>query len=198
MAHKSTTPTTSQDNGKQDTPNEQAPCNAKWSSSDDTTLVNTLKTFVDGNSADNGSFKPAAFMVTAKVLEHSHKMSGGAVKTTKNCSCHWAALKANCLIVRQLVNLSGFKWDDSTKMVTAEGSVWEKYLEAHPEAKHWCFNPFSLYEDILGLIKGCHAMGEGALLSYSVPHKSTPPLQNPLRTKSAFSALCSSVPPHFH
>ncbi|KIK72354.1 hypothetical protein PAXRUDRAFT_22086 [Paxillus rubicundulus Ve08.2h10] len=30
-------------------------------------------------------------------------------------------------------------------------------------------------------------------LSYSVPHKSTPPLQNPLQTKSAFSALRSSA-----
>ncbi|KIK76712.1 hypothetical protein PAXRUDRAFT_18005 [Paxillus rubicundulus Ve08.2h10] len=108
MACKSTTPTTSQDNGKQDTPNEKAPHNAKWSSSDDTTLVNTFKTFVDGNSADNGSFKPAAFMVTAKVLEHSHQTSGGAVKTMKNCSRHWAMLKANGLTVQQLVNLSGF------------------------------------------------------------------------------------------
>ncbi|KAI9464861.1 hypothetical protein HD554DRAFT_2120038 [Boletus coccyginus] len=90
-------------------------------------------------------------------------MSGGAVKTTKNCSHHWAMLKANCLVVQQLVNLSGFGWDDSTKMVTAEESVWEKYLEAHSKAKHWHYNPFPLYEDILGLIEGCHATGEGAL-----------------------------------
>ncbi|KIK81435.1 hypothetical protein PAXRUDRAFT_15245 [Paxillus rubicundulus Ve08.2h10] len=40
------------------------------------------------------------------------------------------------------------------------------------------------------------------IVSYSVPHKSTPPLWNPLRTKSTFSALRSSasppsIPPHF-
>ncbi|KIK71820.1 hypothetical protein PAXRUDRAFT_22791 [Paxillus rubicundulus Ve08.2h10] len=42
--------------------------------------------------------------------------------------------------------------------------------------------PTNLRVDILGL-------------SYSMPHKSTPPLRNPLRTKSAFSALCFSISP---
>ncbi|KAI5991666.1 hypothetical protein F5J12DRAFT_786312 [Pisolithus orientalis] len=61
--------TTSHDNTK-------APCNAKWSTSDDTALVNTLKTYASGNSADNGTFKSVAFTATAKALEHSHEASG--------------------------------------------------------------------------------------------------------------------------
>ena len=91
-------PAPSQD--KQDPPNvtgsDKAPHNAKWSSTDDTTLVDTLKTFVDGNSADNGSVKSAAFTAAAKALEHSHESSGGAVKTTKNCSRCWATVFSCC------------------------------------------------------------------------------------------------------
>ncbi|KAG2063397.1 hypothetical protein BDR04DRAFT_1235529 [Suillus decipiens] len=36
------------------------PRNAKWAPRDDVTLVESLKAFADGNSADNGTFKSAA------------------------------------------------------------------------------------------------------------------------------------------
>lgn len=143
--------------------NTKAPRNAKWSTSDDTALVDTLKTFASGNSADNGTFKSVAFTAAAKALEHSHEASGGAPKTARNCSRRWATLKANCLIVQRLITASGFGWDEMTKMATAEESVWAKYLEAHPKAKPWHYNPFPLYDDILSLIEGRHATGEGAL-----------------------------------
>ncbi|KIN93897.1 hypothetical protein M404DRAFT_77160, partial [Pisolithus tinctorius Marx 270] len=133
------------------------------STSDDTALLNTLKTYASGNSADNGTFKSMAFTAAVKALEHSHEASGGAPETARNCSHHWATLKANCLIVQQLITASGFGWDETKKMATAEESVWVKYLEAHPKAKPWCYNPFPLYDDILSLIEGHHATGEGAL-----------------------------------
>ncbi|KAI9462062.1 hypothetical protein HD554DRAFT_2041246 [Boletus coccyginus] len=124
---KSTIPIAFQDNAKQDIPYE--------------------KTFVNGNSADNGSFKSAAFTAVAK-------------------------LKANCLVIQQLVNFFGFGWDDSIKMVTNEESAWKKYLEAHSEAKYWHYNPFSLYKDILGLIEDSSFIllwNEMRLCSYHLP-----------------------------
>jgi hypothetical protein len=54
------------------------PRNAKWLSEDDATLLDSLKTFADGNSADNGTFKSAVFTAVAKALKDSHKTSGGA------------------------------------------------------------------------------------------------------------------------
>ncbi|KAG2069750.1 hypothetical protein BDR04DRAFT_1118830 [Suillus decipiens] len=81
---------------------KKIPWNAKWLSGDDATLLDSLKTFADGNLADNGTFKSAVFTAAAKALKDSHKTSGGAPKTAKSCSCHWATLKANCLIVQKL------------------------------------------------------------------------------------------------
>ncbi|KAG1864778.1 hypothetical protein DFJ58DRAFT_714945 [Suillus subalutaceus] len=137
--------------------------NVKWSSGDDAALLDSLKTFSDGNSADNGTFKYAAFTAAAKALKDSHKSSGGAPKTAKSCSRRWGTLKANCLVVQKLRELSGFGWDEMRKIVIASDKVWDDYLEAHPEAKVWRSTPFPLYDDIIVLVDGCHATGEGAL-----------------------------------
>ncbi|KAG2352214.1 hypothetical protein BDR07DRAFT_1187430, partial [Suillus spraguei] len=112
----------------------------KWLSGDDATLLDSLKTFADGNSADNGTFKSAVFTAAAKALKDSHKTSGGALKTAKSCSRHWATVK-----------LSGFGWDETRKIVIASDKVWDDYLEAHPEAKVWHSTPFPLYDDIIVL-----------------------------------------------
>ncbi|KAG1823872.1 uncharacterized protein BJ212DRAFT_1476722 [Suillus subaureus] len=138
------------------------PRNAKWLSGDDATLLDSLKTFADGNSADNGTFKSAVFTAAAKALKDSHKTSGGAPKTSKSCSHCWATL-------------SGFGWDETRKIVIASDKVWDDYLEAHSKAKVWCSTPFPLYDDIIVLVDGCHAMGDGALHINSVEHETSPP-----------------------
>jgi hypothetical protein len=70
------------------------PRNAKWLSGDDATLLDSLKTFADGNSADNGTFKSAVFTAAAKALKDSHKTSGGALKTLKSCLRRWATVSS--------------------------------------------------------------------------------------------------------
>ncbi|KAG2075593.1 hypothetical protein BDR04DRAFT_1133235 [Suillus decipiens] len=137
------------------------PRNAKWAPQDDVTLVESLKAFADGNSADNGTFKSASFTAAVKSLKDSHKLSGGAPKTAKSCSRRCAILKANCLVTK--------------KIVIAGDKVWDDYLKAHPEAKIWCSTPFPLYDDIIVLIDGCHATGEGALHIHQLSSKESSP-----------------------
>ncbi|KIK42150.1 hypothetical protein CY34DRAFT_107000 [Suillus luteus UH-Slu-Lm8-n1] len=117
----------------------------------------------------------AVFTAAAKALKDSHKTSGGAPKTSKSCSRRWATLKANCLVVQKLRELSGFGWDEMRKIVIASDKVWDDYLEAHPEAKVWRSTPFPLYDDIIVLIDGCHATGDGALHINSVGSETSPP-----------------------
>ena len=38
-------------------------------------------------------------------------------------------LKANCLVVQKLRELSGFGWDESKNIVVATDKVWDDYLE---------------------------------------------------------------------
>ncbi|KAG1759016.1 hypothetical protein EDD22DRAFT_981197 [Suillus occidentalis] len=147
------------------------PWNAKWLSGDDATLLDSLKTFADRNLADNGTFKSAAFTAAAKALKDSHKTSGGALKTSKSCSCHWATLKANCLVVQKLRELSGFGWDEMRKIVIASDKVWDDYLEPRFGVQHH----FPSMMTSLCSVDGCHATGDGALHINSVGHEMSPP-----------------------
>ncbi|KAG2030360.1 hypothetical protein BDR03DRAFT_987152 [Suillus americanus] len=106
-----------QQESREQTVSSKIPQNAKWISGDDATLLTSLNTFANGNSADNAMFKSAAFTAAAKALKDSHKTSGGAPKTAQSCSRHWSTLKANCLIVQKLRELSGFGWDEMRKIV---------------------------------------------------------------------------------
>ncbi|EGN99298.1 hypothetical protein SERLA73DRAFT_160741 [Serpula lacrymans var. lacrymans S7.3] len=138
-------------------PAPKEPRNAKWTSEDDATLVDKLKEAqMEGNQPDN-NFKKPAFVGVAVVLVQSHKTSGGAPKTSTNCSRRWGTLKA-------------------IKKVTAEEDVWDNYIASHPEAKPWRTNPFPLYDDIIGLIDGRYATGEGA---FHIPEIDEPSLPLP-------------------
>ncbi|EGO03820.1 hypothetical protein SERLA73DRAFT_158298 [Serpula lacrymans var. lacrymans S7.3] len=151
-------------------PAPKEPQNAKWTSEDDATLVDKLKEAqTEGNQPDN-NFKQPAFVAAAVVLVQSHKTSGGAPKTSTNCSRRWGTLKAMCLVVQQLQELSGFGWDDTRKKVTAEEDVWDNYIAP------WRKNPFPLYNNIIGLIDGRYATGEGA---FHIPETDEPSLPLP-------------------
>ncbi|EGN97747.1 hypothetical protein SERLA73DRAFT_75390 [Serpula lacrymans var. lacrymans S7.3] len=141
---------------------------------DDATLVDKLKEAqMEGNRPDN-NFKKPAFVATAVVLVQSHKTSGGAPKISTNYSRCWGTLKAMCLVVQQLQELSGFGWDDTRKKVTAEEDVWDNYIAPHPEAKPWRTNPLPLYNDIIRLIDGHYATGEGAFYIPEIGEPSLP------------------------
>ncbi|KAH7905762.1 hypothetical protein BJ138DRAFT_1227040 [Hygrophoropsis aurantiaca] len=142
---------------------KKTPRNAKWTTADDATLVATLREQqAAGNQADSG-WKASVWVAAAQALAGSEAQSGGAAKKPKGCSDHWSLLKNNCLIVQKLRGLSGFGWDDSRCLVVAPSDVWERYIKDHPDAEVWRTKSFPLFDDIISLIKGRFATGDGAL-----------------------------------
>jgi hypothetical protein len=118
MPPKNATPTSENEVHEEAITARKFPRNAKWVPADDATLVDTLKAFADGNSADNGTFKTVAFTTAAKSLKDSHKLSGGAPKTAKTCSRRWAT-----------VSMFFFLIIHANKFIVAEGQ-----LSCGPEA----------------------------------------------------------------
>ncbi|EGO04953.1 hypothetical protein SERLA73DRAFT_157755 [Serpula lacrymans var. lacrymans S7.3] len=114
-------------------------------------------------SEDDATFvdKLKEAQMEAVVLVQSHKTSGGAPKT----------------YLQNVANIGEhFGWDNTRKKVTAEKDVWDNYIASHPEAKLWCTNPFPFYDNIIGLIDGHYATGEGA---FHIPEIDEPSLPSP-------------------
>ncbi|KAE8230366.1 hypothetical protein CF326_g4635 [Tilletia indica] len=79
------------------------------------------------------------------------KASGGGFK-----------LKSQWKEVRELVNMSGFGWDDEEKKVTAEDTVWDDLIKRRPELRKWRNRAFIHYSRLRDLNAKSTATGEFA------------------------------------
>ncbi|KAF8223808.1 hypothetical protein L208DRAFT_1193567, partial [Tricholoma matsutake] len=107
-----------------------------WSSGAKLLLIERLLKAVSENRQLDNDFKPSVYTSVAK-----HLTAKGHLFTSKQ------------------VNLLGFGWDDSKKMVTAEPQVWDVYLKGHKKAQPFHKKPFPLYNKIGALIGDCMATG---------------------------------------
>jgi hypothetical protein len=69
-------------------------------------------------------------------------------------------LKKDYQMVKELRNLSGFGWDDSSQLVTAAPDVWDMYLEKHPDRGRFRTRPFLYYDKMHELCDGRMPTGE--------------------------------------
>ncbi len=60
---------------------------------------------------------------------------------------------------QKLVENSGFGWDEDNQLPTADPSVWDKYLEKHPEAKEFRNKTLPHYQSLHELFSGSVATG---------------------------------------
>ncbi|XP_043721145.1 L10-interacting MYB domain-containing protein-like [Telopea speciosissima] len=50
--------------------------------------------------------------------------------------------------IRNLLEQSGFSWDETREMVIAENHVWDDYIKEHPEARSYRMKTVSYYSDL--------------------------------------------------
>ncbi|KAJ7059779.1 hypothetical protein C8F01DRAFT_1145629 [Mycena amicta] len=130
-----------------------------WSDADDAIMVTTLLWGKENSYQTDSGWKPQVWPFVQTALTNS----AGAPKMAPKCLDHWTTLKKEFNQVRTLRGLSGFGWDDGLKMVTAADDMWDRYIEFNAWASKWRKTPrFPLYDDILKLVDGIVATGEGA------------------------------------
>lgn len=85
----------------------------------------------------NSNFK---FQYEKDVLKNRHKTLRGLYKAVKN-----------------LLDQTGFSWDETRQMVTAENHVWDEYIKAHPDARSFRIKTIPYYNDLCLIYKDAAA-----------------------------------------
>ncbi|KAH9063766.1 hypothetical protein EDB83DRAFT_2519925 [Lactarius deliciosus] len=138
---------------------------AEWSRVDEATLVRTLiEEKVKGNW--NGNLpKAAAWAACQLALVDSEKKSGGGAKTIESIKNKWQRFKNEFYAVQELQAVSGFRWNDEEKIVTAPADVWDAYFKTHPRANKLGRRRFLLYDSMAYLVSdaGPRATGGNAV-----------------------------------
>ncbi|TFK59051.1 hypothetical protein BDN72DRAFT_906190 [Pluteus cervinus] len=142
-------------------PSKPSKIKASWNTDCDTILVNCLlDQRTDGFQTSNGNFQKDAFTASAAKLAGTEKVSGGGCKDAECCQNRYAALKKEFTEVEYLRNSSGFGWDETTSLVQAEASIWEKIVKLKASYNRWKKKAFPLYNDMHSLINGTYATGQ--------------------------------------
>lgn len=107
---------------RQRTIRKRAPA-ARWSDKEiETLLAGVLDAKDNGLRSENG-FKSSVWSSLAAGFGDPLK------KANRVCESKWARLKGDYRAVKFLRNLSGFGWDATKSLVTAESGVWEELAQ---------------------------------------------------------------------
>ncbi|XP_057964303.1 uncharacterized protein LOC131155288 [Malania oleifera] len=60
----------------------------------------------------------------------------------------YKTLRRQYNVIKNLLELNGFSWDDARQMVTADDYVWQDYIKAHTDARQYMTRPIPYYKDL--------------------------------------------------
>jgi len=134
-----------------------------WNDDNVEILADTMKDEIQsfGRLSDNGSWKTEQLN---RIVNAFNAAEGSPAYNKSQTSTKIAKLKKIYKIIGDLVDQSGFGWDEETFTVTAEDSVWDDYLAVpgHNEAKKWRNKSFKVFETLQYIYEGQLATGEFA------------------------------------
>nr|WAU48796.1 MYB transcription factor 4 [Litchi chinensis] len=96
-----------------------------------------------GNRVD-GMFRREAW--TEMIVSFNAKFGFNyEVEILKN---RFKTLKRQYNVIKHLLELKGFVWDDARQMVTADDCVWQDYVKKHTDARQFMTRPMPYFKDL--------------------------------------------------
>ncbi|KAE8681941.1 two-component response regulator ARR2-like [Hibiscus syriacus] len=96
-------------------------------------------------------------------------------------------------VIKNILQLDGFAWDDERQMVTADDSVWQDYIKGHKDARQFMTRPVPYYKDLC-LICSSPDNSDCFALQCSEPEnvdREVKPLQAPKFSQSPVASVSS-------
>ncbi|GLU18932.1 hypothetical protein SLE2022_352080 [Rubroshorea leprosula] len=119
-----------------------------WTEEMDRCLAEQLiEQVVLGNKLEN-SFKPVAFEAALAVLNSKFSLD----LTVEDIRYRLKTWKKEYGLVKELLSDNGFEWDERQKMVIADDSEWNKYIERNPALSSVRARPIENYTELCILV----------------------------------------------
>ncbi|KAK2356055.1 hypothetical protein QL285_093413 [Trifolium repens] len=107
----------------------------------------------NGQRCDNGQFKAHTLRTAETKLEE--KFPGCGIKVKPHIEFAMKRLRTTYGIVYDMLNQSGFGWDEDKKIIMVDSDeVWKDYVKSHPNAKDYRYAPIPLFDKL------AHAFGK--------------------------------------
>ncbi|KAK9286166.1 hypothetical protein L1049_014548 [Liquidambar formosana] len=130
----------------------------RWTPRMDDILTEVLRDeYHKGHKGDNG-WKPTALQAAVNAINSQLGMS----LNKENIRSRLKTWRGLYTAMQELLNQTGFGWNDTKKMVEAENSVWDDYLQNHSDAAQFHHRSIDNFDDISLIIGNDQANGQGA------------------------------------
>ncbi|KAK2645614.1 hypothetical protein Ddye_020809 [Dipteronia dyeriana] len=134
-----------------------------WTLEKEDVMISILEGVVaDGGRCDTGSFRPGTYELVA--LKMREKIKNITI-TSKHVQNKIKRLKDKYSAAYDMLNTSGFGWDDTHKCVTVASEILDEYLKKHPNKNYTVNRPFRHYErlvKVFGKDRATSSMAESA------------------------------------
>ncbi|KAK9281087.1 hypothetical protein L1049_003980 [Liquidambar formosana] len=75
----------------------------------------------------------------------------------------YKTLRRQYNVIRNLLDLNGFCWDDTRQMVTADDFIWQDYIKAHTDARQYMTRPVPYYKDLCVICRDLSVDGRDSI-----------------------------------
>ncbi|KAJ9547565.1 hypothetical protein OSB04_020108 [Centaurea solstitialis] len=128
-----------------------------WTVGEEDALILILQEIVDTDSrSDNGCFRSGTYEQILQKLQQKFPRINLNAKHIQN-KMKW--LKDKYSAAYDMLNTSGFGWDDALQCVTVDAQVLEEYLKKHPSKNYIANKPFPQYERLTRIFGKDRATG---------------------------------------
>ncbi|XP_061989553.1 uncharacterized protein LOC133708095 isoform X4 [Rosa rugosa] len=141
---------------------EQGKSRRVWTSFEEESLLNVLDGIIAGGQrCDTGSFKSGTLIKIENALNLLCPNSN--LKASPHIESKLKKLKKDYSIIYDMMNKSGFAWNDIKKCIEVDSNeVWETYLQHNKKAKGWRNKKYPLFDRLATIFGSDRATGNGA------------------------------------
>ncbi|XP_058112482.1 NAD-dependent protein deacetylase SRT1-like isoform X2 [Magnolia sinica] len=117
---------------------------AVWNPSVDKLFANVVVDYMMDMKRSVSGFDSSGWNMIASEFNRRN----GSTYNVNQLKKRFSSLKGIYKSVKGLLALSGFGWDESSKLVVAEPSVWDDHLQSHPSATQFRTTAFPAFEQM--------------------------------------------------
>ncbi|XP_062028487.1 uncharacterized protein LOC133744384 [Rosa rugosa] len=141
---------------------EQGKSRRVWTSFEEESLLNVLDGIIAGGQrCDSGSFKSGTLLKIENALNLLCPNSN--LKASPHIESKLKKLKKDYSIIYDMMNKSGFAWNDIKKCIEVDSNeVWDTYLQHNKKAKGWRNKKYPLFDRLATIFGSDRATGIGA------------------------------------
>ncbi|KAK7396928.1 hypothetical protein VNO78_18091 [Psophocarpus tetragonolobus] len=115
-----------------------------WQPPMDRYFINLMLAHVHKGNQFDGVFSKQAWMEMISSFNEKFGFEY-SLEILKN---RYKTLRRQYNLIRSLLQLDGFAWDETRRMVIADDHVWQDYIKVHPDARQYMTRPLPYYKDL--------------------------------------------------